>query len=159
MRRLDIVFDIYKTDSLKAATRERGGVGTRRKNSLDTQIPGNRQSFLRDDKNNEEFFGIIAQQVSGIQVEGRAVYCTSGEAVISSCTELEPCSHEEADTRMLCHVLHATEHGHKKITIRTVDTDVVVLAISHVQNIPVDELWIALGNTTDILQHTKLLKH
>ena len=27
--------------------------------------------------------------------------------------------------------------------IRTVDIDIVVLAISHVQNIPVDELWIA----------------
>ena len=85
VRRLDIVFDIYKTDSLKAATRERRGVGTRRKISLDTQIPGNWQSFLRDDKKKEELFGIIAQQVPGIQVEGRAVYCTSGEAVISSC--------------------------------------------------------------------------
>ena len=46
---------------------------------------------------------------------------------------------------MLFHVLHAAEHGHMKIMIRTVDTDVVVLAISHVRNIPVDELWIAFG--------------
>ena len=44
---------------------------------------------------------------------------------------------------MLFHVLHAAEDGHTKIMIRTVDTDVVVLAISHVQNIPVYELWIA----------------
>ena len=62
------------------------------------------------------------------------MYCTSGEAVISSCdsTELESCSHEEADTPMLLHVLHAAEHGHKNLMIRTIDTDVVVLAISHV---------------------------
>ena len=52
----------------------------------------------------------------GIPVEGKAVYCTFGEAVISSCdsTELEPCSYEKADTRMIFHVLHAAEHGHKK---------------------------------------------
>ena len=66
----------------------------------DTQIPGNWQSFLRDDNNKEELFGIIVQQVSGIHVEGEAVSCTSGEAVISSCysTKLGPCSHVEADT-------------------------------------------------------------
>ena len=57
---------------------------------------------------------------------------------------LAPCSHEEADSRMLLHVSHAANHGHHKILIKTVDTDVVVLAVSVAQG-PEDELWLAFG--------------
>jgi len=47
---------------------------------------------------------------------------------------------------MLLHASHAARHGHHKIMIRTVDTDVVVLAVSVVQNLqPENELWIAFG--------------
>ena len=44
--------------------------------------------------------------------------------------EINPCNHEEADTQMLLHVVHATAHGHQKVSIQTVDTDVIVLAVS-----------------------------
>jgi len=47
---------------------------------------------------------------------------------------------------MLLHASHAARHGHHKIMIRTVDTDVVVLAVSVAQNLqPENELWIAFG--------------
>ena len=46
-----------------------------------------------------------------------------------STNNLQPCSHEEADTRIFVHVLDAIEQGHSKVMIRTVDTDVVILAI------------------------------
>ena len=42
---------------------------------------------------------------------------------------LAPCSHEEADSRMMLHVQHAAKQGHNQILVRTVDTDVVVLAV------------------------------
>ena len=48
---------------------------------------------------------------------------------------LQPCSHEEADTRMLLHVKDAMNCGFKSVMIRTVDTDVVVLAVSHFQDL------------------------
>ena len=41
---------------------------------------------------------------------------------------------------MLLHVSHAANHGHHKILIKTVDTDVVVLAVSVAQGLlPEDE--------------------
>ena len=40
---------------------------------------------------------------------------------------LSPCNHEEADSRIMLHAAHA---AYKKILIRTVDTDVVVLAVA-----------------------------
>ena len=36
--------------------------------------------------------------------------------------------------------------GYWKVMIRTIDTDVVVLAVSKMQDIDVDELWIAFGS-------------
>ena len=45
-------------------------------------------------------------------------------------TTINPCSQEEADTRILVHCLHAAYCGYTKVAIRTVDTDVGMLAIS-----------------------------
>ena len=59
---------------------------------------------------------------------------------------LSPCSHEEADTRMLLHANHAAHHGHHKIPIWTVDTDVVILAVYVAQVVGSQcELWLAFG--------------
>ena len=44
-------------------------------------------------------------------------------------TALAPCNHEEADTSIKLHAAAAMKCGHHKILIRTVDTDVVVLAV------------------------------
>ena len=48
-------------------------------------------------------------------------------------------------TRMLLHTVHATRHGHTKVVLRTVDTDVLVLAISQMQNLNLSELWLEFG--------------
>jgi hypothetical protein len=81
----------------------------------------------------------------------KQVISTHGEKVVCSPTrdnldDLEPCTHEEADTRMLLHAADAAKQGSKKILLRTVDTDVVVIAIASMQQlVDVDELWIAIG--------------
>lgn len=56
---------------------------------------------------------------------------------------LEPCNHEEADTRLLVHVLDACSSGHRQILIKTNDADVMVLAVSVAENLPADEIWIS----------------
>ena len=54
------------------------------------------------------------------------VLCTNRQDVVG----LAPCTHEEADTRIILHLEDAVREKHNKISIRTVDTDVVVLAIT-----------------------------
>ena len=47
--------------------------------------------------------------------------------------EINPCHHKEADTytKMLLHpAVHAAKHGHTKIVLRDVDTNIVVLGIA-----------------------------
>ena len=53
-----------------------------------------------------------------------------------------PCSHEEADARLFIHAGDPARKGHKKLCIRTVDTDVAVLAIAMFNQIHLDESWL-----------------
>lgn len=46
----------------------------------------------------------------------------------------------------MVHAVHDAQHGHHKIQIRTVDSNVVVLAVMVAHTMPdEDELWIAFG--------------
>ena len=60
-------------------------------------------------------------------------------------TNLTPCSHVEADTRVIFHISDAVSRGHKRVSIRTVDTDVLVLAVASFHKIKPDELWVILN--------------
>lgn len=61
------------------------------------------------------------------------------------CTYVAPSSHEEADTRILLHGSDAVRKGCKKLLVKTVDTDVVVLTTSMFSENNPDELWLAFG--------------
>ena len=50
-----------------------------------------------------------------------------------------PCSHEEADTRPFLHVADAVKKGYRKLRVRTVDTDIVVVAIAMLNRTKPDE--------------------
>ncbi|KAK3888202.1 hypothetical protein Pcinc_007733 [Petrolisthes cinctipes] len=70
-------------------------------------------------------------------VFAKEVYSTCGDHVLCSCVDqdvsaLAPCSHEKADTRILLHAMDAVEKDYRQNMLRTVDTDVVVLAVSTV---------------------------
>ena len=58
---------------------------------------------------------------------------------------LAPCTHEEANTRILLHLEDVLKHSYNQLSIRTVDTDVVVLAVTSAQRLKNNELWIAFG--------------
>ena len=58
---------------------------------------------------------------------------------------IQPCTHEEADTRLLLHALDAQRCGYQHIKIRSNDTDVVVLAVSSFRIIDAEHLWVTYG--------------
>ena len=63
----------------------------------------------------------------------------------SHLTSLFSCQQEEADTRMMMHLLHSVEQGHAKAYLRTVSSDVVVLAINFFKELGLTKLWIGFG--------------
>ena len=52
--------------------------------------------------------------------------------------------HEEADTRLLLHAQHAAKDG-ARVVIQSPDTDVLVLSVSHCEEIGCQELWFRTG--------------
>lgn len=58
---------------------------------------------------------------------------------------MENCTHEEADACIMLHMYIAWQCGYRRVMIRTIDTDVVALAVSKMQDIVVDELWITFA--------------
>ena len=148
--RVDVVWNTYIEGSLKAKTRNKRGKGIRRRVMPDSKIPGNWAAFLRIDKNKEELFHFLADQLGTVGVQHGQVVSTKGNAVVCNretddTSSLSLCNHEEADTRLLLHAADAAKNGLKKIMLRTVDTDVVVIAVSTFQDLGLSELWIAFG--------------
>ena len=83
MQRLDIVWDQYKQDSLKADTREKWGKlkGIGRKVAASTKLPGNWQDFLKDNTNKEELYSFLTSAVCCHTFpEGKTVVATKGVA-------------------------------------------------------------------------------
>ena len=72
---------------------------------------------------------------------------------------LAPCTHEEADTHIFLHLKDAVCGMDTTVSICTVDTDVVVLAVASAQRLDLAELWIAfnlvLGRIFGSLLHMK----
>ena len=134
-KRLDVVWDRYIQDSLKNSVRESLGQAVRKRVVAAATLPANWQSFLRCDRNKVELFEFLAQQVAAKVIQDTELLTTYNEDVISALSfdkeGLSPCNHKEADTRMLLHAAHASRQGHSKFMIRTVDTDVVILAIAN----------------------------
>ena len=153
---VDLVWDVYLPDSLKGKTREKRGTGTRKRVSSSAVMPKNWKEFLRVDGNKTELFVFLSEDAAcRPQDYDKELYATRGRDVLRSPTGLDvsnlaPCSHEEADTRLILHVADAVLKGHTRVGIRTVDTDVLVLAVASFDKIKPDELWVIIGTGSNL---------
>ena len=115
--RCDIVFDIYDREaSLKAQTREGRGSGNLLKVKPDTHLPKDWKSFLRVSCNKTALFSYLADEAKSMLIpDGKDLVLTRGSQVVSvnssfDTSELEPCNHEEADTRIFLHCKDAYQN-------------------------------------------------
>ena len=67
---------------------------------------------------------------------------TSDSQSVADFDTIMPCNHQESDSRIFLHLSHAAQQGHSKAFIRTVDSDVVIIAVGHFGSLGVMELWI-----------------
>ena len=63
----------------------------------------------------------------------------------SDVTLLAPTNHEEADTRVFLHTNDMSQKGFASVMIRTVDTDVLNLALSFCKKLQLEKLWVDFG--------------
>ena len=130
--RLDVVWDVYITHSIKASTRGKRGKGIRRKVAGKNIVPTNWMGFLRDENNKQELFEFLSSRIATFSYsDGKEVFVTQGQEVLTDRITLEmpSCDHEEADTRLIVHIIDALNKGQSTFLVRTVDTDVVVILV------------------------------
>ena len=58
---------------------------------------------------------------------------------------LFPCNHSEVDSRIMLHLMHAVSQSYTDAYVRTVSSDVVVLAIAFFDQFCLSKLWIGVG--------------
>ena len=88
VNRLDVVWDEYIADSLKAETRTRRGKCIRRRVEPSNTIHGNWQEFLRMNDNKVELFSFLATSAATIATD-KQVISTCHTGVL--CTQCRAC--------------------------------------------------------------------
>ena len=121
-------------------------------------IPANWEAFRRSNANKDELFRYLYDCIHACETGRKVIISTKDETIVSTQNDvrdvkyLQPCSHEETYTLVLLHVAHCARQGLRKLVIRTVDRDVVVIAIGHSPALRLDELWVRFGVGTHFRQ-------
>ena len=159
-RRVDVVWDTYIPSSIKESTREKRGKGFRRKVAGKNKLPGNWAGFLPDPTNKQELFAFLSNRISTMDCpEHKEIIVTSGTTAVlrGSDRSMELCDHEEADTRLLIHLLDALQNGCTNCLVRTVDTDVIVILIGKFHELITlceeVNIWVAFGTGKNFTYH------
>jgi len=108
-----------------------------------------------------ELFPFLSNELAKQDLGGRLLLRTNLQNVLSNkqrdISGLQPCNHTEADTGILLHLAQASNQGHQIALVRTVQSDVVILAIHWFASLGLPELRLCLGtgkNIRDIAIHT-----
>ena len=114
-----------------------------------TAISKNWGEFLRVDGNKIELFAFPSREVDCHLHKQLIISERNDEVACRQATSIEgisPCSHEEADSLIMLHVADAARQ-YNTVLIRTVDRDVVVLAVCITAQLTssLSTLWVAYG--------------
>ncbi|KAG7174915.1 Glutamate receptor-like 44 [Homarus americanus] len=125
--------------------------GIRRRVTASGPLPSNWQNFLRNSDNKEELFSFLSEQVMQLVVkESKQLVVTDKKQVLTVPPgRTLPTWHHATTKRptLAVHAADALECGHQRILIRTVDTDVVILAVAlaNERSEVLDKIWLTFG--------------
>lgn len=152
--RVDIVFDRYRKQSLKASTRKKRGKGktpVRREIKNDVvPLPSDWKAFLALPENKADLANFLSEEMMKYPFGGLEVFVAGGfkdERRVESTNPGTPvqhlaASHEEGDTRV---VLHATRTDFPIKVIMARDTDITLLAVHHFDKMNCQAVWVMAG--------------
>ena len=102
------------------------------------------ENFLSNSENKDKLNEYLAKKLLELHQSDQmlvAMYKNTSLVSQTSCSELDqhvpvrPCAAEEADQRLVRHTLNLIHNGYKNILVRTIDTDVLTLLISHISQL------------------------
>ena len=131
---VDIICDWYFNNSLKNLTRNRQGHGPKLLFN-DTPLPGKfNDSFLKSNDNKERLNLYCADKFQSYQEDAQSFNLTKGESILSNSTLDESISiftAEEADQKLVRHVIQCVRGVVEQYVVRTIDTDVIISLIEY----------------------------
>ena len=169
--RLDFVGDTYPKVSIKGMERERRAGGGSEVITIygpEQKTPRQFKKFLSAGINKEALLGFLFQSWSCARFTtditiyvAHGKFCHKLSWTEQGCCQVEKCptlhsDHEEADTRLILHAVHASSE-HSSVTIKSPDTDVAILALSHGENIASDlYFWTGTGRRRRVINLTEM---
>ena len=130
-----MIFDRYFDNSLKEGTRRGRGMGSRLVFGNDTPLPRNMQDdFLKNIQNKNDLNEFLAKQfiqmhtgpkLITVSYKETAVCSPPSEPInISSFVSITRCQSEEADQRLVRHILHCLSYYERceRVVVCTIDT-------------------------------------
>lgn len=162
--RVDLVFDQYKSQSIKSFERQRRGETNAIEVKIqhqNTPIPKQWAKFMSNPKNKKNLAKFLSSNLAEVLKEklqpSQQVLLAGGFTdgketlwISSGSSHHVPTlysDHEEADTRLLLHAKHAS-NSHQRVIIHSPDTDVAVLCLNQyrsIQESQYNELWLKTG--------------
>ena len=82
---------------------------------------------------------------------------TSDSQSVADFDTIMPCNHQEADSRIFLYLSHAAQQSHSKAFIRTVDSDVVIIAVEYFGSLGVALELEKPSNTSQFMKSPKHL--
>ena len=164
-KRVDFVLDTYKSPCLKDITRDMRG------DDLDVcdevysfgsgqKTPSNFLALLKYSNFKKEFLQFFFEEIRKSEYGNifgeKLFYCSvdndciriqrnnDGEVRVDDIHELHG-DHDEADTRVAFHALHADENDPGDIVIRCNDTDVLIIMLTNVHKFQHRKVWLDIG--------------
>ena len=147
-QRIDVIFDVYREDSIKNAERENWGCTTGIQ--LRNIAPGHRmqqwRKFLSSSANKANLIRFLVAELKTPKrmhkLQDKQLYVASEESCLhitkdqwEEVASLQS-NQEEADTRIILHAAHAAKEGYSAVVVVADDTDVLVLCLAFSADIP-----------------------
>ena len=148
-KHVDVVFDVYRENSIKDI--ERSKRGSSDATQFDQILPGHKIQqwgmFVKGSKNKASLIRFLCNEWKNEKyrqkLNGKSLYLAYDEECWRVTSQkVEEISvlksyHEEADTRLLLHALHASTEGCSEVLLVCEDTDVMIIALSCCKSIPI----------------------
>lgn len=155
-QRIDIVFDRYRDETIKGATRTRRTKAAqpirRVVEGRDVPLPKNWTHFLSLPENKIDLAHLLSEELCSQAPDDKEIVVAGGfkdelevrsSKTTTDLTHLRA-THEEADTRL---VLHAVHSQCNTVVVSSRDTDVLVILVSHYPRAQCEHLWMMSGTT------------
>ena len=89
--------------------------------------------FMKNIKNKEKFYDLLISFLheKSLLLDRKYIFTNHQKVILNHISEMEDCSHLEADYRIVLHIVSAILEGLKRVVVRSNDTDVLIILIQY----------------------------